>query len=404
MHKSSVLIVLAIICNSFLLQLHAQPFQLKGQVIDESNNQPIEFATVYINKTTSGTVTDIDGRFELTFSEEQPELIISFAGYQPITHILDIQTLNQPYIFKMAIDTKVLKEVKVEAKRDSIWYINLEVFKREFIGSTMFGIQCELVNFEDLIIIYSPKTNIMEVSAKDILTINNMGLGYRIKYLLDHFKYDLNTGYVTFAGYPFFEPLPGGKMKTKKWERNRIKAYNGSSMHFLRALHRMQLEEEGFNLLRLVRKPNPERPSEEQILSARKAMRNRTGFSENQIDSISDIISRARLPKIVEYLDTNKVPYDTYLMEVNNEVELKFNDFFQIVYTGEKEELAYVRSRNIFKPREPTYQTSVISLTTESDKINSSGSMYDPFSLIYEGYWAWEKLGDMLPLDYAIKE
>ncbi|MEL7001940.1 MAG: carboxypeptidase-like regulatory domain-containing protein [Bacteroidota bacterium] len=381
----------------------AQSYILRGKVLDDTTGEPIEFATVYINKTTNGTVTDSEGEFELTFTQGQPELVVSFAGYHPIVHLLDVTTLDQEYTFKMAADTKILNDVEVRSTRDSIWYLNLEVFKREFIGRTTFGTQCELINIVDLIIDYSPKTNIMEVRAKNALTINNYGLGYQIQYLLNHFKYDLNNGYLTFAGYTYFAPLEGNKRKLKKWNKNRLKAYNGSSMHFLRALRKRQLEEEQFNLRRLIREPNPERPSDEKIKAARWAYRNtRDSLTQTALDSITDILARARKPRILEYLDTAKVAYENYLIESGEVSELKFDGYFQVVYIGEKEEPSYVRSRSLFRQREPTFQTSIISLTVESDKINPSGSMQDPYSLVYEGYWSWEKLGDMLPLNYTI--
>lgn len=394
-----VLAMLSLIC----LSSKGQNYVLKGRVLDDSNNEPVEFANVYINKTTIGTVTDTKGEFELVFSVQQPEIIISFTGYEPVIYALDVNALDQIYVFKLSIDTEILKEVEVKSTRDSTWYYNLEVFKNEFIGRTIFGSQCELVNPDDLIIIYSYKTNILEVRARETLIIDNPLLGYKVRYILDHFKYNLSSGFLTFAGYSFFEPMSGRKGKMSKWSKNRLKAYKGSSMHFFRALSERRIKEEGFNLRRLIRKPNPDRPNEEEIKHAREAIRK--SQSHSSVDykpdpKVHDILRRARLPRTVEYLDTTSVPYSDYLIMSEDEVILKFNDHFNIVYTGEKEEINYIRSKNIFRTRKPTFQTSVISLTTDSVKINDSGNLSDPFALIVEGYWAWEKVGDMLPLDY----
>jgi hypothetical protein len=54
----------------------------------------------------------------------------------------------------------------------------------------------------------------------------------------------------------------------------------------------------------------------------------------------------------------------------------------------------------MFKPRGPTYQTSVISLNTESVLLEEMGNIIEPLAMLFEGYWSWEKIGDMLPLDY----
>ena len=43
--------------------------EIKGQVKDGSNSEPIIGANVLVKGTTSGTVTDIDGNFQLSVAE-----------------------------------------------------------------------------------------------------------------------------------------------------------------------------------------------------------------------------------------------------------------------------------------------------------------------------------------------
>lgn len=54
----------------------------------------------------------------------------------------------------------------------------------------------------------------------------------------------------------------------------------------------------------------------------------------------------------------------------------------------------------MFKKREPSYQTSVIYLQTDEVLLEPNGNIVEPLHVFFEGYWGWEKLGDMLPLDY----
>jgi hypothetical protein len=115
-------------------------------------------------------------------------------------------------------------------------------------------------------------------------------------------------------------------------------------------------------------------------------------------------LSKARLPKIIERLDTAIVPYGHYLRQVDQQITMTFEGFFQVVYTGEKEELAYVQASNGFQIRRPTWQTSVISLRGDPVLLEEMGNISDPLGVLFEGYWGWEKTGDMLPLDYGTEE
>ncbi|PIQ20888.1 MAG: hypothetical protein COW65_12385, partial [Cytophagales bacterium CG18_big_fil_WC_8_21_14_2_50_42_9] len=54
---------------------------VKGRVIDEKTNEPLEFVSVYVNTTTIGTVTNAKGEFRLNLPAGKYEIIVSFTGY-----------------------------------------------------------------------------------------------------------------------------------------------------------------------------------------------------------------------------------------------------------------------------------------------------------------------------------
>lgn len=58
-------------------------FQVKGTVVDASDNEPLIGATVMENGSTSGTVTDLDGEFSLKVKDGNAVLAISYVGYAP---------------------------------------------------------------------------------------------------------------------------------------------------------------------------------------------------------------------------------------------------------------------------------------------------------------------------------
>jgi hypothetical protein len=312
--------------------------------------------------------------------------------------------MNQPppsILFKLSPKEFALSQVEVTSQRDSSWYVNLEVFKENFLGRSRIARKCKLLNPEVLIIDFNPQTGLLDVKARDVLQIENPKLGYLIKYLLIEFQFDTQENYVSFSGFPSYELMKGNKAKEKRWLRNRQTAYNGSVMHFVRALRVQQLQEERFNLRRLIRTPNPNRPSEEELEAARAQLRQRGNYTTlAKDDPISIILSKASLPKIIEKLDTAKVPYKQYMHTTETGTFMAFEGFFQVVYTGEKEELSYVQATSMFQSRRPTYQTSVISLRSASVFLEEMGNIIEPLDVLFEGYWGWEKLGDMLPLDY----
>lgn len=391
----------------FLLSIigHAQNKVVTGRVVDETTNEPLEFVTIFITNTTLGTTTNEKGTFSISLPAGKHEIVVSMVGYGAIVHPLDIPDASDkalsPILFKLTQTETALNSVSVKAKRDPSWYDNLELFKTNFLGRSEVATQCKLTNPENLIIVFDPVNGTLKVESKDLMVIENPVLGYKVSYLLVEFNYDLNQKYVSYLGYPRFEPMKGSKAKQKRWEKNRLKAFNGSAMHFVRTLRQKKLEEEGYNLRRLIRVPNPDRPSEEEFAEVRRqlyALGNSTTLTENH--PLNKILAKTSLPKILEKLDTTRVPYKEYVTEQGNEVGLSFNGYFQIVYTGEKEEAAYVAASSPFRKRQPTYQTSVISMKEEQVLLEKSGSISDPLALIFEDYWGWEKVGDMLPLDY----
>ena len=79
------LLIATMILTSSVLAL-AQTIKVQGTVIDKSFDEPIMGATVLEVGTTNGTVTDLDGNFELTV-KEGATLQFSYIGYSTQTHV-----------------------------------------------------------------------------------------------------------------------------------------------------------------------------------------------------------------------------------------------------------------------------------------------------------------------------
>ena len=83
---------------------------VRGTVINASDMEPIPFVTVAVKGTTSGTVTDINGNYELLLPENAKTLIFSFVGLTT----QEIEIGNQPVInVQMKEDVIGVEEVVV---------------------------------------------------------------------------------------------------------------------------------------------------------------------------------------------------------------------------------------------------------------------------------------------------
>lgn len=68
--------------------------QVAGTVMDASSREPIVGATVQIQGTTIGTITDADGRFSLPIPKNNSRLTVSFVGYEAQTLSINSSTMN----------------------------------------------------------------------------------------------------------------------------------------------------------------------------------------------------------------------------------------------------------------------------------------------------------------------
>ena len=376
--------------------------KLKGRVIDASSGEPLPFATIYFNSTTNGATSDEKGQFEISVNPAYLELIISFIGYKTINYKVDINSLKHTFKFEMMQENNELEEVEVSSERGEQWYRNLEDFTRNFIGSSSTAIGAKITNPKVLQFSFDPESMLFEAKAKAPLIIENKSLGYRIDYTLVDYMHNYQSKKMSYLGYSKFTEMDGGKSKKKKWAKNRKKAYLGSSQHFLKTLSNQTVKEEGFIIHELKRIPNPNLPNEEEIKKAKEELialhgnRDKLKLSE----SSRSILRRSKAPKLVDVLNPNELGYRSFVkMEDDFNSKISFEDYWQVRYNNEQEDEHYIPPGKI-SPSRNEFQISIITMTVKEAVFNKYGVLKKPLALIFEQYWAFEKVGDMLPLDY----
>ena len=77
--KTCCLLILSI-CT--VVQAHSQEFAISGRITSSEDNQPIIGVNVVIKGSTQGTVTDLDGTFNIFVPDRNATIIVSYMGYQ----------------------------------------------------------------------------------------------------------------------------------------------------------------------------------------------------------------------------------------------------------------------------------------------------------------------------------
>lgn len=259
--------------------------KLTGLLFDAQNNSPIDFATIYINGTTNGTISDSSGFFKLENVKIPCKLIVSHVGY--ITQSVSLsnplpQLLNLPLTPREII----VEEVKVSDKnlRES----NLSTFRNYFLGTDVWGKYATIENEDALIFTRDFETKYISLENKQLpdlffnpvpeftynddstmasynaptdlransnkpLIINLPLLGYNLYVNLVSFIHGynstLNAEESSTLGFYYFKPIiPETKRDSIRINKNRIKAYYNSSTHFCRSLFNKCLEKNGYRV------------------------------------------------------------------------------------------------------------------------------------------------------------
>ena len=399
--KYRFLFLLLFVSNVILAQT-----TITGRVFID--NQPIEGAAVYFNNTMVGTTTNNKGEFLFKIREGQYQLIISYIGYKKISYDINTNDFKKLLRFNLVEEENILDEIIIKnTVYDDDWKYNLKSFEREFIGISNLSKKCKIQNPKVLFFEYNSKKNVFEAFARKPLIIKHKDLGYLITYDLVSFVKKGN--YITITGYSRYQNLKGGKRKKRKWQKNRLEAYNGSRVHFFKSVMNSKIDEEGFVINQFKRVKNPDRPSEKEIKKARQLIRlsmSMIDFSKKivtpktALDSALLVSRKINLPKFKDYLYKSKLKSKDILEKVKEQYFLSFKDNLSIVYTKEKEEIAYILRNSFSKMRDPLPQTSSFLPLKMPLELDKRGVLVNPLDVIYEGYWSYEKLANMLPLDY----
>lgn len=332
-------------------------FTVSGVILDSTSREPLVKASVFCQNTTLGTVSNKEGSFLLTLNAGGYDLIFSYTGYKTQTVRVTGDTRLEVLMVKEDVS---MGEVIIKTSNEvpDGWTKYGDFFVDHFIGTTPNAALSKIDNPEVLKFYYYKKSNRLKVMATDALLIANYGLGYHLRYQLDSFVYYYNNNTSTYRGYCFYTPMDGPDSLQHKWTINRISAYKGSRLQFMRSYYDSTVQEDGW-----------------------------------LIDML-DENSEKKFSKVRDLYDT--LYYGA--LDSTNQVELYYPRKISITYTKKRPEPEYLKKMNL--PKSVPWPISYIDIK-QTIAITQNGYYYNQEDWVNQGYWSWKNVADLLPYDYV---
>ncbi len=150
----------------------------------------------------------------------------------------------------------MLDEVVIFADDGMSRALKLKHFRQEFLGKTENGRSCKILNESDLILRFNSKNKQLTASSRKPLVIRNDNLKYLITFDIQDFYIDysyvdllledFSVKMVSYFGTSYYKNLD--TLNTRRTIKKRDKTYEGSTLHFMRALNSKNLDENNYQI------------------------------------------------------------------------------------------------------------------------------------------------------------
>ncbi len=396
---------------------------LKGIIISDETKQPLPSASVYLNNTSLGTMTDEKGAFVISkIPAGKFNLIVSCVGYETIDTLVNPHALSKQLGIALKTKARELESFSVLPPEPDGWKIYGKLFTEVFIGDVPTrSNNCKLLNPE-VIRFRLNKNNILTAYANEPLRIENYALGYSIRYSLEEFEYDYNTKLVSYSGYELFTDMAVAHSdRAKRYAEARLETYRGSMLHFMRSFYLNDLDVQGFELRSLGYISNPEKDRAKRMFSLHKdsvildTVAADVYIDKNEIGNSAPRHIEANTVMTVDSTDYFKkmllqpdsvishqlITADSIGFAADSSIAgLFFSDSLEVSFrlkeiparyralSKEHKKETYPISQFVFVYKRPVY-------------VLNNGYYYKPYDLKITGYWAWsENMSTRLPYDY----
>ena len=387
--------------NTILLFFIFYPSQLlfsqviKGRVVNDID-KPIANVNIYLDGTKTGTVSAADGSFVLDIPPKiNNSVVFKKDDYESFTaNSSDVVNKNLKVIL---IKAKEIEEVVIVPFTETAYKNYIHYFLNNFIGEDKTNVKIK--NQRSLKFSFDKQNKILRVKAPQTLIIENKNLGYKIDYNLEEFVADFENQTTSYIGTSFFSETKS----TDKVKLNRMNAYDGSAIHFLRSVYSKKTKDEGFIVHQMKRFPNPKYPTQQELLKLEDFAKIQRANSKIAIiipDDIQDIMTRKN--KESKYGIANIQPNLTEADYTKNYEDRLFLEFKDIIEVRHDKYFYELKGKEFVKSKFPVKQITHVHSNDEIFEIYSNGNNSNPTNLLYQGDFTKNKIEFLLPLDYQL--
>ncbi len=224
--------------------------EISGSVFDE-NKKPMQGVSIYLDGTTTGTSTDVNGEFSIKSQKISTSLVISYVGYETVYLSDPFQNKNQK--FYLTVKNESLKEIVI---RKELFSRNqkMKIFRAYFLGRTKAGKLCKIINEDDIDFDYDYDKNTLTATSKNPVKIVNSYLGYDVNFDIYKFNIFFNSKSISehnvvksmFLGTTLYKTTSESDVFIKR----RKNVFYGSAAHFYRNLTKGIWDKKNFLLFK----------------------------------------------------------------------------------------------------------------------------------------------------------
>ena len=350
-------------------------FNVSGRVVDDTG-APLQDVNVFLDGTTIGTSTNPDGFYIMDrIPAGYYELVFSHIGFKKAVYTVEeYNGGSRIQRHQMDLEVSQLEEVAVVSERITNdrdnWPAFFQLFQQDLFGTSLSSQYCAILNPEVIDFTYEEPENKLIAFAHAPLEIRNDAMAYEITYYLESFERtdtDLRyRGQMKFQN----DPNPFREFTKREIRSQRKKSYAGSWNHFKKALLAGRLRKDGFRIYET------------------------NNFARVNVNRLRELNER------------------DIIVFKGNHWELDFDNFLVVVYTKEKESLNFIQDERFSSiiygggkndRRNPGKQVSLLKLLNGSVRLDLNGQVVDRFALTSFGYWSWERLANLVPINYDPK-
>lgn len=367
--------IFCLILLTFFLPAFSQ-ITISGRVLNDETGEPVPNVSVYINNTTIGVNSDAEGNYILrSIKPGIYEIITSHVGFDMLVHRVEVTNQNLRISFRVVPKIKQMRNIVImAADLRKKW---IRIFKEYFLGQSLAASKTKILNEDEILFEKGNEPKALKAFTEAPLIIENRELGYRIHFELIEFYYDEGSGRTYFYGFSRYEDLEGRESARSRWMKNRQRTYYGSTKHFYQSLLKNDLENQQYTIF--LRKP-----ADSTSIST-------TGGSN--VITIgapkSSVAVNVTINEILSRVDT-----------LGGKNQLKWKGKLVVRYKLNPYGKDYLKQRGILSGLLPKGVQSEIDMVDEYVFVDSNGCLETPLSVFYTGYWANERVADMLPIDY----